>query len=58
MIDTWNCEICREERPDANISVLTYPLKDLPRSTRNLKYCNDRDECHKKAIEKSKTGKI
>lgn len=55
---TWKCEICGKERPDEDIDVLTYPLKDLPGGERNLKYCSDNDDCWKKAIEKSKTQKI
>lgn len=55
---TWACEICHKERPDANISVKIYALKDIPGGTRNLKYCNDNDDCRERAIEKSKTQKI
>jgi len=43
---TWTCHICREERPDARISVWTKPL-GLPgvEGTQNIRYCNDRQEC-------------
>ena len=58
MIDSWRCDICKEERPDSVISVLTYPLKNLPDAEYNLKYCNDKDECYKGALDKSKTGEI
>jgi len=58
MINTWKCEICGEERPDEDINVLTYPLKDLPGGERNLKYCNDNFVCPQRAFEKSKTGKV
>ena len=47
MIDTWTCEICHEERPDQYISVLTYLLSDFPGAERNLKYCNDKESCHR-----------
>ncbi len=52
---TWRCAICGEERPDNKIEVLTYPLKGLPGAERNLKYCNDKEDCQQRAIEKSKT---
>ena len=57
-IDTWTRHICGEERPDDKIDVLTYPLKDLPGGERNVRYCNDKDECRKGAEEKAKTGKV
>ena len=44
---TWVCHICKEERPDAKISVLTKPLmfegKQLGRQ--NVRYCNDKPSC-------------
>lgn len=55
---TWRCEICKEERPDEKISVITYSLKNLLGGQRNLKYCNDKEECLNKAKEKSKTEEI
>ena len=55
---TWKCEICGKERPDEKISVITYPIKNLPGAERNLKYCNDDKNCIKKAIKKSEIKKI
>ena len=55
---TWKCEICHRERPDDKIDVLTYSLKNLEGAERNLKYCNDNEECKNKAMEKSKTKLI
>ena len=57
-IDTWNCDICHKERKDEKIAVLTYPINDLPMAKRNLRYCNDNNNCKVGAVEKSKTGKI
>ena len=53
---TWNCEICGEERADRNISVLTYPIQGFEGAERNLKYCNGREECKKRAELKAKEG--
>lgn len=58
MIFTWKCDICGKQKLDEDIRVLSYPLKDFPLSTRNLKYCADNKECYDKAILKSKTGKM
>jgi hypothetical protein len=55
---TWKCGVCGKEREDRFISVLTYPLKDLPGGFVNLKYCNDNPDCLKLAQEKAKTEKI
>ena len=55
---TWTCHICGKERGDENINVLTYFLKDLPGAERNIRYCNDNEECFAGAQEKLKTGKI
>lgn len=55
---TWKCDMCGKTRPDAKISVLTYPLKDLPHAERNLKYCNDDQWCLAKAKLKAKTQTI
>lgn len=54
MNDTWICEICKEERPDDKISVLSYSMKDLPCCMRYVKYCNDKPECRSGAEEKRK----
>lgn len=58
MITTWMCDACHEKRPDDNISVLTYSLKDCPGAERNFKYCNDKDECLKVASNNAGAGKI
>ena len=58
MINTWKCDLCGEERPDRFITVLTYPLKNLLGGRRNLKYCNDKNECIEKAVAKAKTREI
>ena len=50
--------VYHKEREDEDISVLTYLLNNLPGAERNLRYCNDNEECLKKAEEKAKTGKI
>lgn len=56
MITHWYCGICGERRPDEAISVWSYPSKGLPGATVNLKYCNDKPECHRAAKLRSKTG--
>lgn len=50
---TWECHICKEERPDAAISVLSKPLDfgDGPVGTQNIRYCNDRPACSSAARE-------
>lgn len=58
MIKTWTCEICGRKKEDSLISVMTYFLKGLPGAERNLKYCNDIEECLQKAREKAKTGEM
>jgi len=50
---TWTCHVCREERPDAQISVLSTPV-EFPNgvvATQNVRYCNDRPACVKGAAE-------
>ena len=43
---TWTCHVCREERPDAKISVLVVPFEmNGVRGQQNVRYCNDRPEC-------------
>jgi hypothetical protein len=46
---TWRCDVCREVRPDAQISVHTeaIPMRGLPLGTAsiNVKFCNDRAAC-------------
>ena len=43
---TWTCHVCKRERPDAKISVLTKSL-GIPNvdASQNIRYCNDRQEC-------------
>lgn len=53
---TWTCHICKENRPDAKISVLKKTVEKLSSQvggivTENIRYCNDRSEC----IEGAKT---
>ena len=52
---TFKCEACGEFRDDMDISVLKGDMRkkhDLPKGTvtRNVNYCNDRPECHEKAV--------
>jgi hypothetical protein len=58
MLDTWVCHICHKERPDACISVLTYPVKGFTGAEYNVRYCNDNPVCLKKAQEWEKKGKF
>lgn len=58
MIDTWTCHICGEERPDENISVLTYPVANLSDAEYNVRYCNDRAKCLEVALEWKKKGEF
>jgi hypothetical protein len=51
---TWICHICKEERGDAFISVVSKDTSsqfDLPPGTmkQNVRYCNDRADCMEKA---------
>jgi len=52
---TWTCGICKEEKPDAEIKVISYPLKGFIGGTVNLKYCTN-PECRKGAVDKANTG--
>ena len=47
LIETWNCDVCHQKRPDAKISVLSKPVKGYEgiEVTQNIKYCNDREPC-------------
>lgn len=47
---TWTCMVCRDERPDARISVAYRPTPGMedrfPDGARmNVRYCNDRPAC-------------
>lgn len=44
---TWTCHICKQERPDAFISV--YQRKYSEFITENIRYCNDIAECREGA---------
>ena len=55
---TWRCRICKEERPDERIDVITYPMKGLPGAEINLKYCNDNVSCIDAAYKQAGTGKL
>lgn len=58
MITHWNCQICKKKRPDAKISVLSYPMRSFLGATINTKYCNDDLECYQGAVEKREKGEI
>lgn len=46
---TWICDVCKRERPDAQIQVVHRPVKGMedrfPDARFNLKYCNDNTDC-------------
>ena len=44
---TWTCHVCKEERPDACISVFKtiITLKGGVTMQQNVRYCNDRKAC-------------
>ncbi len=46
-METWPCHICKRERPDDKISVLTKPLVINGRvvGEQNIRYCNDNPAC-------------
>jgi len=48
---TWTCQICGQERPDAQISVLSKPLiiNGQVCGQQNIRYCNDNPDCIAKA---------
>jgi hypothetical protein len=55
MMDTWHCTVCREERPDAQISVVSADTSadagfEAGTMKWNVKYCNDRPKCLEKAL--------
>jgi hypothetical protein len=48
MFDTWICHVCKRERPDAAISVLTttVTLGDSRfTAQQNIRFCNDNPTC-------------
>lgn len=48
---TWKCHICEKERPDSKISVFSKPIIINGRvfGEQNIRYCNDSEECIRKA---------
>jgi hypothetical protein len=46
---TWSCMVCKDERPDAAISVVHRPVAGMedmfPDARLNLRFCNDRPGC-------------
>jgi hypothetical protein len=48
---TWTCHVCKDERPDSVISVMSFdvviskPGAPAFSVTQNVRYCNDRPEC-------------
>ena len=57
--DAWKCHICKEERPDERISVVTKPLIINGKAVgqQNIRYCNDNPICIEKAKGFSFIGK-
>jgi hypothetical protein len=48
---TWTCHICGKEQPDDKISVYSSEI-DMGSGimmTQNVRYCNDNEDCTKKA---------
>ena len=56
----FRCRICKEMRPDAQISVVS--VDRTPEGMRadtireNINYCNDRPMCREGAVARSKVG--
>ncbi len=50
---TWMCMVCKEKRPDAQISVHKKPLviEGMDMGHQNIRYCNDRPACFEGAKE-------
>lgn len=48
---SWTCHICGRERPDDKISVVSKPIVFEGRciGEQNIRYCNDNEECMRKA---------
>lgn len=59
-MDGWTCHICSDYRPDAMISVYSYPIPGFPpgTATRNVRYCNDRPACLEGARERERAGAV
>ena len=55
---TWHCGICKRERADEAISIISFPMKGLPGATINIKYCNDDPKCYQGVMKKKEKGEI
>jgi len=57
-METWKCHICKRERPDDKISVVSKPLiiNGQACEQQNIRYCNDSPECIEGAKEFSFFG--
>ena len=46
-METWTCHICKRERSDDKISVLTKPaiINGRVVGEQNIRYCNDNPAC-------------
>ncbi len=55
---TWTCHICKKERDDEDIEVLTYPMKNIPNAERNVRYCSDNPDCFSSAQEMREKGSV
>lgn len=44
---TWTCHICKRERPDDKISVVSKAIliNGRPAGMQNIRYCNDNPTC-------------
>lgn len=46
---TWDCMVCKRERPDERIDITYRKLKgaedQFPRSRVNVRHCNDNPDC-------------
>lgn len=50
---TWTCHICKKERPDDKISVVSKPIimNGKAIGQQNIRYCNDNSKCVAAAAE-------
>lgn len=46
-LENFRCEACKNMRPHEKISVIKKTYHEVPGFTRNIKYCNDNEECFK-----------
>lgn len=58
----WKCHICRSERRDEFIGVMSFPVTSGPAAdmgvTRNVRYCNDNPPCIAEAVRWSRAGVV